>query len=165
MWRGKVIIALVSGLTMCAALHAQEGGGKTLTAQDYAEIQQLYVHYAWSVDTHAENGMVYARTFTPDGEFHVGDKTVVGREQLAAYNLTMGVASRAPTHFVTNIMIEPSPEGARGGAYLTITGGEKPTVTAVGTYQDILAKTSEGWRFKRRTLYLNAMPRSTEKRD
>ncbi len=116
------------------------------------------MRYAWAVDTHAENGMAYGKTFTPDGEFRVGDNKVAGREKLAAYNLTMGVANRAPTHTNTNIMIEPSPEGARGGSYLMVTGGEKPTLGAVGTYQDILVKTAEGWRFKRRILYLNAMP-------
>ena len=38
--------------------------------QDYAEIQQLYIAYAWAIDTKADNGMVYARTFTTDGEFY-----------------------------------------------------------------------------------------------
>lgn len=157
MWTRKVMTGLVVAMAMGAALQAQ--GGKALTAQDYAEIQQLYARYAWSIDTHAETGMVYAKTFTPDGEFHVGETKVVGREALAAYNLKMGVANRAPTHFNMNLLIEPSPEGARGSVYLLITGGEKPAVSTIGTYSDIVVKTSEGWRFKQRRLFLNSMPK------
>lgn len=155
----KLMAGLVAAMALSAPVYAQKA--KTLTAQDYAEIQQLYVRYAWSIDTHADNGMVYAKTFTPDGEFHVAANTVAGRDKLAAYNLTMGTANKVPTHFNANIMIEASPEGARGGCYLFIFGGEpnaKPGLNADGIYQDILVKTSEGWRFKQRTLYLNSMP-------
>ena len=167
MWTRKAIAGLVAALAMCAALAAQEKGGKTLTPQDYAEIQQLYSRYAWSIDTRAENGMVYANTFTPAGEFvnvNANSKTV-GREKLAEMIRGDGTPSPIPTHNMSNIVIEPSQEGARGGAYLTIIGGEKPAVTAIGTYQDILVKTSEGWRFKQRMLYLNAMPRSSDTRE
>ena len=108
----KVIAGLVAGMALSTAVYAQQSKVKALTALDYAEIQQLYIRYAWAIDTHAENGMVYAKTFTPDGEFHVGTNVVAGRDKLAAYNLTMGTANKVPTHFNTNIMIEPSPEGA-----------------------------------------------------
>lgn len=158
-----LIAGLVTGMALSTAAYAQEKGGTKLTPQDYAEIQQLYARYAQAIDTHAENGMAYARTFTPDGEFFVGDTKVAGREKLAAYNLTMGVANRSPTHFNTNLVVEPSPEGARGKVYLLIVGAPqqpdaRPAVSTIGTYQDVLVKTSEGWRFKQKRLYLNAMP-------
>jgi hypothetical protein len=163
MRRGRLIGGLIAAIAVTAAVYAQQHGAKALTALDYAEIQQLYARYAWSIDTHAENGMAYAKTFTPDGEFRAGDTKVAGRDQLVAFNLQMGVANRAPTHFNMNIMIEPAPEGAHGGSYLAITASEanaKPTLNGVGTYQDILVKTSEGWRFKQRNFYVNAMPSS-----
>lgn len=33
-------------------------------------------------------------------------------------------------------------------------------IVAMGTYEDVLVKTAEGWRFKTRTYYANAMPPS-----
>ena len=156
-----LIAGVVAGMALSAPAYAQQKVVNKLTPQDYAEIQQLYARYAWSIDTHAENGMVYANTFTPDGEFQVGDNKVIGRERLAPYNLTMGVANRAPTHFNMNLVVEPLPEGARGRVYLLIVGAQPdapPKVSTIGTYQDILVKTAEGWRFKQKKLYLNAMP-------
>ena len=60
-------------------------------------------------------------------------------------------------HFLTNIVIEPSPEGARGRQYLVVIdigeGGKPSSVLIGGHYEDIYVKTPEGWRFKSRTLY------------
>jgi len=158
MRRWKLGAAVVAGVTLAAAAVGARASMRALNAQDYVEIQQLYARYAWAVDTHASDGMAYAATYAPDGEFRLGDMTVKGHDALAAYNLKMGTANRAPTHFVTNLVIEPSSDGAHGSAYLFITTGEKPTLAMVGTYRDLLVKTSGGWRFKQRTLYLNAMP-------
>jgi hypothetical protein len=153
----KVIVGAIAVMALSVPAFAQKT--KALSAQDLADIQQLYARYAWSIDTHAENGMVYAKTFTPDGVFYgPGDSKVSGRDALAAYNLKMGTANKAPTHFNMNLQVVPTPEGARGSVYLLITGGEKPTVGTIGTYQDVLVKTKEGWLFKERRLYLNAMP-------
>jgi hypothetical protein len=156
MWRWVFTVGAF-GAFAAATVYAQNAV-KPLTALDYAEIQQLYARYAWSIDTHADNGMVYAGLFTLDGEFHSGQMRVAGRDQLAAFNRSMGVPNRAPTHFNANLVIDPSPEGAHGSVYLIVTGGEKPAIGMVGSYQDILVRTSEGWRFKRRTLYSNGMP-------
>ena len=151
------VAALAAGVAFAVPAYAQKA--KALTAQDLAEIQQVYARYAWSIDTHEGNGKAYADTFTADGVFYgPGDSKVAGREALAAYNLKMGTANKAPTHFNMNIKIDASPEGARGSCYLLITGGEKPTVGTIGTYKDVLVKTSEGWKFKERRLHLNAMP-------
>lgn len=162
-WLGGLMTGLaVAGVV--AAVSAQSGS-KGLTPQDYADIQQLYVRYAWAIDTHEDNGKVWARTFVPDGEFVnvVGKSTTTGHEKLAEMMKGSGKPNAFPTHYTTNIVIEPSPEGARGSAYLSIVGGEAPaklSVTATGTYKDVLVKTSDGWRFKKRTLYLNGMPPS-----
>ena len=159
----RIGLALLFTALALGAVPSAQQGGNMLTAQDYAEIQQLYAHYAWSIDTRAEDGMVYARTFTPDGEFVNGDSRTVGHQQLAAMIRGDGQPSPVPTHFTMNIAIEPSPEGARGRAYLAITGGEPnapQTLNTTGTYDDILVKTSDGWRFKQRTLYLTGLPPS-----
>jgi hypothetical protein len=49
-------------------------------------------------------------------------------------------------------VITPSPEGARGKAYLFAVGvGGAPTAIArEGSYEDVYVKTPVGWRFKAR---------------
>ena len=158
------MVCLAAVLALAVAASAEEKA-KKLTPADYVEIQQLYVTYALGIDTKGDGGMVYARTFAADGElFHAHNgKTYRGHEQIAHESMgQVTTPSPVPTHFNTNVRIEPSPEGARGGAYLIVTRGggpgTRPEVSSIGTYRDVLVKTREGWRFKRRELYLNAMP-------
>ena len=158
----QIITGLVIGLAgvaVPAGLYAQQTSGPTLTVQDYVEIQQLYHRYHWVVD--ARDGEAWANLFTPDGEFHAGTTKTVGREDLTTLPLeSLGTATPTTAlHFVTNVRIEPSPEGARGGAYLlNVVPGEagKPAaITAVVVYEDILVKTSQGWRLKQRKVHSN----------
>ena len=155
----QMITGLVIGVAIPTGFYAAQASGPTLTVQDYMEIQQLYHRYHWVVD--ARNGDAWANLFTPDGEFHAGSTTTVGRENLAALPFQSLGAATATTalHFVTNVRIEPSPEGAHGGAYLlnVVPGGagNPATITAVVVYEDILVKTSEGWRLKRRQVHSN----------
>src|SRR5262244_1257441 len=105
-----MVAALAAGVAFAAPVYAQKA--KALSAQDLADIQQLYARYAWSIDTHEDNGKVYASTFTTDGVFYgPGDSKVAGRDALAAYNLKMGTANLRPTHFNMNLKVEPSAEG------------------------------------------------------
>src|SRR5262249_52527848 len=138
---------------------------KPLTSQDYDEIQQLYMRFNWALDSHAENGMVWAKTFTTDGEFSAGTIKFVGLEKLAGFAKAKPGDVDGPHHWATNIRVQPSPEGAQGGAYffqLTTGTQDKPAAFVIaGTYKDVLVKTSEGWRFKSRTFYANAMPPSS----
>jgi hypothetical protein len=157
------VLGLVAVLALGAAVSGEEKV-KKLSAADYAEIQQLYVQYARSIDTKGDKGMDYARTFAPDGElFHAhSGKTYRGHHQIATESMGQVTTPSAwPTHYNANLRIEPTPEGARGYVYLLLTRGSAngpPAVTGVGTYRDTLVKTKEGWRFKRRELYLNTMP-------
>src|SRR4051812_4522796 len=100
-----VLAAMVVTVAISGAVHAQQKGSvKPLTAQDYAEINQLYIRYNWGIDTHADNGMTWAKTFTPDGEFIIGANKTVGREKLAAFaKARPGFSPDAPHHFATNI--------------------------------------------------------------
>jgi hypothetical protein len=150
-----------TGLAPLVGFQKSHTAGKTLTNEDRAEIQQLYARYATAIDTHAESGMLWARMFTPDGEFEVAGNRTVGHEKLAAMMRgDNGKPNAFPTHFTTNITVDASPEGARGGAYLLIVGkgaDGKFAATSVAVYDDVLVRTSEGWRFKKRTLYQNSM--------
>lgn len=169
MIRSRYAVACLAAVfALGATASAQESRAKALTAADYVEIQQLYVTYAQAIDTKADGGMVYARTFTTDGElYHAhSQKTYRGHEQIA--HESMGPVmkpSPVPTHYNANILIEPALEGARGGAYLLVMRGgpgAKPEVSTIGTYRDVIVRTSDGWRFKRRELYLNGMPPATD---
>src|SRR4051812_21866070 len=100
---------LVAGLIAAVAVSVPAYAQKAVSPQDYAEIMNLYNRYAWSIDTRAENGMVYAKTFTPDGEFVNGNNKTVGREKLAEMIRGNGQPSPIPTHYTTNIVIESSP--------------------------------------------------------
>ena len=60
-------------------------------------------------------------------------------------------------HFLTNVTIAPSPEGATGEQYLVVIdppeGGKPGRLFLGGHYEDIYVKTAEGWRYKSRTLF------------
>jgi hypothetical protein len=133
-----------------------------LTALDYAEIHMLYGRSNISFDSGADKGYAFARTFTSDGVLvtHGSATPVTGHAQLAA--LAAKNASCLRT-WLTNLMIEPSDEGAIGWAYMwqvELACGSRSTdadpaatspVKEGGIYRDVLVKTAGGWRFKRRS--------------
>lgn len=160
-WTTAGVLAVVVALS--AGVMGQQKKA-TLTALDYAEINQLYIRYNYGIDTHGDNGMMWAGTFTKDGVFDLGGgKKFVGREALLGFAHGAGKNNNgAPHHFATNIRIEPSADGAVGSAYFfnvpTPEAGKPASITATGTYDDVLVRTPEGWRFKQRTFYSNALP-------
>ena len=152
----SVVVGLAVALTVGAAGLARAQGGSTvkpLSAQDILEIQQLGAKYAYGLDTGADDGYYYANVFTPDGTF--GSRK--GRDVLAAVAREGGgrMKLKGYQHIITNYIIEPTPEGAKGSQYLqvlTVGGkGKMPAVDHGGRYEDVYVKTSEGWRIKART--------------
>jgi len=156
-------LVLLVGAT-ASAVSAQSNPVKTraLTAMDRIEIQQLIARYGYALDSGANNGYAYADLFTADGVFvgmNQGDRgrSYRGREALAA--LARG-GKRGPnyvSHFITNVIIEPSADGAVGHQYaviLDIGEGKQPSgISHGGHYDDVYAKTPQGWRFKSRVFY------------
>lgn len=150
----SLVIALLLGAIGSAA-NAQQA--KTLSATDYAEIQRLYYMYAWTFDS-SDPG-AYGAVFTPDGEFQVGEKTLRGPKEIGAMAAGRGAVRPRPKifHVTTNIIIQPSSEGARGSAYVVTMDLQKnPAITGGGIYEDVIVKTMDGWRFKKRTLFPEA---------
>ncbi len=150
----------VVGLVSVAQGQSQAGRG-SLTALDYAEIEQLYGRYAIGVDS--GNSDMFASVFTADGVFEVAGRTFQGRKQLA------GVAAPGPgkgpnnvSHVIVNTTIDPSPEGATGTAYyLRVTpgpDGQPVPIVAAGIYRDMFVKTAEGWRIKKRVAQRAELP-------
>ena len=153
-WK-SIVVGIAVGFAVSAGVYAQQkGGGRALTQEDYAEIQRLYARYNWALDSHAEGGMALAKLFTPDAEWINGTTKYVGHERLAKFGAGSNPQlAGPPRHIATNIIITPTPEGARGSAYLLYiapSDGSKPSMVVTGTYDDTFVKTAQGWRFKRR---------------
>ncbi len=165
----------VLGLSWAVAqTSTKEPTGGTFTADDYIEIQQLYHRYGWTLDgtdtgTEASGarpatvsekalaaGKAWADCFTPDGVFEWDGRTYAGSEALAQFATDTYTRSEGTTrHWYTNLVITPTPEGARGQVYV-LAGSDRdegpPQISIAAMYwNDVLVKTSEGWRFKQRT--------------
>jgi uncharacterized protein (TIGR02246 family) len=125
---------------------------RTLTAQDYVDIQQLAAHYSHALDTGADNGYAYADLFTPDG---AAFDRWIGREKVAEIPRWNPHGPKYVRHYGMNHLIEPTPDGAIGKQYVVVIDigkeGKAGSIFLGGQYQDVYAKTSNGWRFKSRT--------------
>src|SRR5437899_5268294 len=122
---------------------------RPLTTLDMIEIQQLAIRYAYGLDSGADDGHMYADVFTPDGEF-VGRQVPLtqGREALARVARSVRKAnSQYVRHFITNHVIEPSPDGATGKVYLMVVDceeGQPSSIYIGGHYEDVYVRTPEG---------------------
>jgi uncharacterized protein (TIGR02246 family) len=139
-----VLLSLVLGAAGWTYAYAQSRAAGTLTPQDYIDIQQLYARYTWAIDAGDVEG--YAGLYTPDGSFN----TFNGADGLRTF--MKGRPAGTGRHWNSNLVITPSPEGARGKVYLLIVDvGEKPPAAKLAArYEDSLVKTADGWRFKKR---------------
>lgn len=88
----------------------------TLAPMDYVEIRQLVNRYGFALDTGSNNGYDYADLFAADGEFM--RPYAKGREQLAALARGPRMGPNNTVHYIMNHVIEPTPDGAIGKAYL-----------------------------------------------
>jgi actinorhodin biosynthesis protein ActVIA len=166
----KAFIVIAAGLAILGivALRAQSRSGPSLTAMDYVQIRQLVARYAFALDTGTNNGYDYADLFTADGEF-VRQPAAKGREQLAALARGSAVGPLNTTHYAMNLVLEPTADGAIGRQYVTelnfsenvtplgnrtqweVVGDKRGELSNIGGhYEDVYAKTAQGWRFKRR---------------
>jgi hypothetical protein len=157
-WKTLTAAACSLGVMTLVAVQAQQSarGAAALTVMDQIEIQQLVAQAHDALHTGADNGYRYADLFTADGAFD----TAVGREQLA----TFARGSRKGTRSLsTNVIIEPSAEGATGKQYDVVVNfvqGPKPvSFGATGRYEDVYVKGSNGWRIKKRE-FLTSIPTS-----
>ena len=129
-----------------------------LTSADYIAIEQLYIRNNIALDSNAEDGQRFARTFTPDGAIASEDNRHRTEGKMLA-QLPRTVLKEPALHtWMTNLTIEPSREGAIGRADILnanlaagpATPAVRHTITGGRRYTDALVKTSEGWRFKKR---------------
>lgn len=168
-----VMLTMVGGVTSGQVKSTAKA--MALTPMDYIEIRQLVNRYAFALDTGSSNGYDYADLFAADGEFM--RPYAKGREQLAALARGPRVGPDNTVHYIMNHLIEPTPDGAVGKAYLIELNwdiapaqaaggagrGAGPTngwdlvgrkagelARTGGHYEDVYIKTPVGWRFKKR---------------
>jgi len=179
----QAVRTVVLGVALAALVGVAGGQVKTtakamtLTPMDYIEIRQLVNRYAFALDTGSSNGYDYADLFAADGEFM--RPYAKGREQLSALARGPRLGPNNTVHYIMNHVIEPTPDGAIGKAYLIELNwdiapaqgaggaargaGTGPTngwdivgrkagelARTGGHYEDIYIKTPVGWRFKKR---------------
>jgi hypothetical protein len=128
----------------------------SLTALDYIEIAQLVSSYGHALDSgygKGENGEAYANLYTADAAF----AGAVGHDQLVTLAQIQPRGPDYVRHYLTNHVIEPTPEGAKGKEFLVvIDNGENGKASSLflgGHYEDTYVKTADGWRFKTRRLF------------
>lgn len=166
--RLAVTLALALALAACGRSAAPPSErAAALTAQDYAEIQQLSARYAFAIDTCTNSGYDYADLYVDDGQFSVsegwgdvGGVLARGREALAVAAGGGKNGCQDPRtqlgygihHIAVNNVILPTAEGAIGKSYLLAigVGGQPTTIEYQGGYEDVYVRTPAGWRFKSR---------------
>ncbi len=159
-----LLLGLGFGLGMTTS-HAQTPSASTapaLSARDYIEIEQLVYKYGWALDSGDDNGFAYADLYTPDGTFTgtnqgPSGRSYQGRETLAALARGGRRGALNVGHSVTNVIVTPTADGAVGRVYVGIFDpgkpGMRPGAGHGGFYDDVYAKTPQGWRFAKRTFY------------
>ena len=140
-------LAAAIALIGVASAHAQG----SLSAQDMAEIQNLYARYNLMLDSGDAEG--WADTFVEDGRF--GNSQ--GRAALIEFAENFHESNPQSRHWNTNLHVTATSEGAEGTTYLMLynAGVRPPSVIASGIYEDVLVRTPQGWRFQSRVVQID----------
>ena len=155
---------VAAGALLCSVAGGVAAAGPpTLSGTDYGEINALYARYAYAFDS--SDADMFASVFTPDGEFVTGTRTITGGTALKAMASGRGPKRERPKifHLTLNVLITPTAAGASGAAYVvTVDLAKNPAISGGGVYEDVIVKTPEGWKFKKRTFFPEARPPSTQ---
>ena len=127
----------------------------SLTAQDYAEIEQLYWRYNHGGDF--RDSELWLSAFADDAVFTVvGGRTLRGMEELEAMRVERdaGDGDRGRRHWNNGWRIVPTADGAEARVYWIVVdvGSGTPFTDRSGYYDDKYVKTADGWRIKERVI-------------
>lgn len=127
-----------------------------LTADDLAQIHQLYGTYCHSVDE--GDGKAFSACFTTDGVLDAGGPPVKGAEALAGFADSIPSAVPGIRHLVGNIVVSGQGDEAEGRAYLTAysSAGGATQVLTTGRYRDRLRRQDGRWLFSERVFAVDA---------
>jgi len=131
--------------------------GEMVSTEDYVQIEQLYARNFHAIDT--GSGVAFADTFTEDGELVNGQgpgrANAVRTPRKGRQALILAGSNGGVRHFMANLVVNKTPEGAKGSIYLLMYNVRTIPATYVETaiYDDTLVKTAKGWLFKRRVVW------------
>lgn len=124
-----------------------------METHDIVEIQQLMALYGHAVD--APDQAMFPLVFTKDAVFDAestGWGIVEGREAIAAW-FARGKPPHPASHHLTNVHVyEADGETRVRSKWLVIDRRNGGVVS--GDYDDVIARTAEGWRIKRRSFMI-----------
>ena len=145
-WKRLAALVLAASCLSVQPLAAED-----LSAEDHAEIRQLYARYVQAIDF--GDATAWADTFTPNGSF--GD-SVTGRDALVAFAERYHEENGSePRHWYSALILTPTAGGAEGRCYALTFNSSTRDLMWTGTYRDVLVETSEGWRFSSRHLTMD----------
>jgi len=128
-----------------------------ITAQEYADIQNLYSRYNLLSDS--GDPAEFGACFTEDGAMLVGGDLVRrGREAHTAFKKEdqAGRVGKQRRHWNGSIYLEKIADGKmRGRCYLRVfdsQSGRPPVLVVSGVYEDVLVKERGEWKFASRDL-------------
>ena len=168
MQRLAIVTVVLVGLVGAGSgwAHAQNRGSQasSLTPQDYAELQHLALRLNQGADFH--DSQLWVSQWTPDGIWtSTNGREHVGHDGLKEYRRTRRaeVGGRSDIrHWTNGLVLTPTAGGATGLSYYMILDvtTTPPKPIASGHYEDVFARTPDGWRIKHRII--RAYPLSDE---
>ncbi len=125
------------------------GGDALQHLDDQLAIRELVARYNYAIDEGRPEEWV--ATFVPDGTFEsaaLGKHT--GPEALLAFAKGY-IAAFTGRHCTSDFVVEVDGDDARSRCYLiVVNNAAAPIVSTTAVYEDVLRRTSDGWRFVHR---------------
>jgi hypothetical protein len=145
---------VLAGALAISGWEFAQAQSKTLTAQDYTEINQLYARLYQGSDLRELD--LWLSNFVDDAVygFPNGD-SVTGKSALTEWRKKAWAGQTGDSkrrHWTGAVALTPMPDGTvKGRAYwMMIDGKDKlPVVAQSGLFDDLFVKTPSGWKFKR----------------
>jgi ketosteroid isomerase-like protein len=148
---GLVAIAFTAGY----AVAAKSKRGDEIPYADRAQITDLVSAYSHYFD--AGEAEAWASLFTPDGELVFDDPSAPkGHDQLVAFAARPRNPLRQGMHFQgSTLMVQVGPDEVHARTQLILGSSERgkgnsASYTGLSYYQDVIVRTQQGWKFKRR---------------
>jgi 3-phenylpropionate/cinnamic acid dioxygenase small subunit len=120
--------------------------------EDKEAIRELLHRYCFCMDEGRFTEL--AALFTDDGEWIAPYRSVKGPSDIAAWLQQSVPPQPRRMHYVMNSIIDcaGTRATARSNYLVMVQGTEGPVPSVCGTYDDVLVKQPDGWRFLRRQL-------------
>lgn len=124
-------------------------------------IRELMARYCFHFDSGEFDQ--WLDLFTKDGAFDLGARgRFSGRESLQKFLKVIPLTDGLPMmkHCVMNSIVAVDGDRASARSYVVVVqGGDTPSISVAGRYEDQIAKVAGQWRFTERKVYFDLMPK------